>query len=250
MIIKSTSVDGQHELKLDEEAHRYYMDGKRCAGTTTVGGAYPKGEGLLKWMIRQGIEAYESGKKMKDAADIGTLVHDYAYSLEKGLEFDWNRVLQHKDAKKVNACIEQFKKWKETNTDEVLMSEFIVGSPLLRVGGKIDSLRKRGDVVILSDWKTAKKVYVSALHQLALYRRMCREWLGIKVDALEIVRFGKDGTLEVAYADDSGLTIDGRKFDHPGLLIELEQQAERNALTYRHQAKVEKILTNYYEEQY
>lgn len=249
MLVESRSIDGQHVLQFDEDKHKYWLDGELVPGATAVNSSYPKAEGLIQWMIKQGIEEHKSKTKLRRASDIGTVVHDFAYKLEKGLPFDFAPVeaSPHRDA--MMKAIGEVQAWKAKNQDEVLMAEVIVASVTMRGAGKFDSLRKRADKVVLSDWKTAKSIYVTNFIQLGGYRRMLREWLGVTVDLLEIVKFPKEekGFLEIATADADGMTINGERYQIPGLLTHLEQQYERNVGTWRFQGVVEKTLSDHYE---
>lgn len=236
--MESKSFDGKHTLVFDEEKHTYHLNGKRIPGATTVGAAYPKGDGLIRWMIKQGIEEYDTKKKLKAAADIGTILHDYAFAVETSTPFDYSRVTGHKDSAIIESCIVKFQEWLSANADEVLHNEIIVASPTLEVGGKIDTVRQRGELILVSDYKTSSGIYISAFHQTALYKRMMKEWYNMDTAGLEIVKFGKkptDKVFESCFVTNEGCLLNGVFTEHPGLMDELEAQAVRNVATYRHQ---------------
>jgi len=53
----------------------------------------------------------------------------------------------------------------------------------------------------LSDYKTSSGIYADMFIQLGLYKIAIEEWMNVKVDALEILRFGKDGVFEPRYTE-------------------------------------------------
>jgi hypothetical protein len=247
----STSFDGLHTVEFVDGKRRYYkLDGERVPGATTVGACYPKGEGLIRWMIAQGLEEYDKKTKLKKAADIGKIVHEYAYAhMTKGV-FNWGLVDGSDDADVVRECIHQYDQWAQQHPDdEPYMAEALVASPTLLVASHIDLVLCRDGHVIVRDYKTGKKIYVSALHQTVLYRRMLREWHDLHADALEILKFSKDPNIpkfEYLYVTNEGMDVNGTKYEYKGLLDELEKQTVRNVETFRHVSTVEKILNEHY----
>lgn len=214
-----------HTLKYVDKVHRYWMDGKPIKGVTGIKDAYPKGDGLTNWKIANGIEQAfpmyqkwfrEKGidtiptqallddmikelmvevkkeKKTKKAADIGTLLHSYAYAMENHLPFDQNLVEEHPDKDSVKIAIENFQTWHQTCTDIVIKSEQIVGSWTYWFAGTFDRLVSRNGLIVLSDFKTSNSISVEHKIQLAAYRIAIKEWLGIEVNALEVLRFDKN----------------------------------------------------------
>lgn len=251
-IIQSTK--DNNYLSFDEEKHKYILNGARVPGATTfVHGGYVTSEALVSWMKGQtAAAAYQTGwddgnigfkpnatqmkeiikaakaadkKKSEEAAAIGTLTHDYAYEMEiKGgpskelLE----KIAQHKDKLIIEGCIEKFNEWRKTNADVIVSSEAIVASVIHQTGGKFDRLARRNGILVLSDFKTSTGIYVDQKIQLAAYRLMIREWLDLNVEAIEILRFGKeDGEFETDLVSD------------PKILDALEAQAIRCRDTYR-----------------
>lgn len=245
-VLKSTSYDGKHVLEFNEGSHRYKLDGERVKGVTTVNGAYPKAEALIRWMVKQGIEEYVSKSKMIKGGDIGTVLHSFAECYEKGLPFDQRLVEQSPYKTEIERVIGRFTTWRKGNNDEVLAMEAIVASVELQVGGKIDTLRKReGLGLVLSDYKTSKGIYMEQLLQvIGGYRRMYREWLNIVIPYVEIVTFPKliEDEMHVLLADDNGWVKDGIRTDIPNFFQKMEDQFARNAATYKFRAEVDEKL--------
>lgn len=250
---ESRSFDGQHHLTYNDtgKTHIYRLDGERVPGATTVGAYFPKGEGLIRWLIQQGMDEYMKKTKLTKAGAIGKVVHKYAECHMTGTEFDWALVDEAEDANIIRDCLQQYDNLTAQYPDDRLYAaEVLVASPTLKVASQIDLVLVREGEVIIRDYKTGKKVYISALHQTVLYRRMVREWLNIECNKLEIFKFSKEPDtvpVEVCTVDKEGMTLNNTRMDYPGLLDELEAQTVRNIQTYRHANGVEKLLTKYYE---
>lgn len=137
-------------------------------------------------------------KKSEEAAAIGTLTHDFAFYTETETEnkaqlAETLRLIEaHQDREKILGCIGQFNEWKKTNNDELVASERIVASTVLQAGGKFDRLARRNGKLIISDFKTAGSMYLDQMIQMAAYAIMIEEWMEMKVEGLEVLRFGKD----------------------------------------------------------
>lgn len=236
-ILISDSFYGKHKLQFNEKSHRYKLDNKPVVGTTTfIKGGYPTSIGLIQWMKGQSIEyvikwfeergnvndlledelkelfknAKAADRKVsQEAADIGTLVHDFAYLTELGKTHEaqilYDRVVElpSEVSKKAIHGIDGFKDWKEKTQDVLELSETLVASIVYSFCGKFDRLARRKNRLILSDFKTAKSMYLDQIIQLAAYRIAIREWLGLNVEGLEVLRFGKeDGEFETLLIDD------------------------------------------------
>jgi hypothetical protein len=74
--------------------------------------------------------------------------------------------------------------------------------------------------------------------------------LNLDIHKLEILKFSKEPDtvpFETCIVTADGMTLNGHELVYPGLLDELEAQAARNTLTYRHSRTVEKMLSDYYD---
>jgi len=244
-IFTSTSFDGKHKIQFKESSHRYkwicacHVKKPSTGVTTFIKGGYPTSMGLISWMKGQSIEfiikwfekrgntdlsrltekeretlireakAADKGVA-QEAADIGTLVHDFAYLTELGNEGEAQNLygqilaLPEEVKEKVINGVDKFKAWKKIHADDELeLSETLVASPICLFCGKFDRLVKRKGRRILGDFKTSKSMYLDQFIQLAAYRMAIKEWLGLTVDGLEVLRFGKDdGNFETLLVDD------------------------------------------------
>jgi hypothetical protein len=159
-------------------------------------------------------------KKSQAAANVGTIVHDYLYALDAGLK---PAIPKDADVDKVNKCLSVALPWrKEHEDDEIIALEEIVASTTYWYAGKFDRLIRRKGKVILQDYKTSSGIFIDMFLQLSLYRQAIEEWMGIQVDSVEIIRFGKDGAFETrmmtdpvelaAYLDQANRNIATAKF--------------------------------------
>lgn len=222
-IATSVSYDGKHRLEFKESSHRYKLNGEHCVGVTTfIHDGYPTSRNLISWMIGQGAEhvldkvigadpfiieenqdqlikeaktAYQ--KKSKDAADIGSYIHEIAYLTELGKTDEARtkilEAVNRPDGAKIISAVEKFQDWKKDNTDEIVKSEELVASISHNYCGKFDRLVKRNGVLILSDFKTSGGIYPEMFIQLGAYALAIEEWLGYyNIEGLEVLRFGKE----------------------------------------------------------
>lgn len=245
-ITTSTSHDGKHILEFNEESHRYKLDGKQIRGATTVNSGYPKAEALIRWMVQQGIDEYINKTQMKRGGDIGTLLHLFAECHEKGIPFNQQLVNDSPYKEAIERVISRFLDWRSGNDDEIMSAEEIIASVQLQVGGKTDTLRQREKLgLLLSDYKTAKNIYMEHILQVVGgYRRMYREWKNIIVPYVEIVTFPKEteDDMHILLADKDGWTKDGIRTDIPNFFDRVEQQFERNVATYQFRNEVDNKL--------
>lgn len=255
IIEESTSLDGLHKIVFNKLTHVYKLDGERVPGATTIGHVYPKGEGLIRWMIEQGIEEYDKKTALEKGGEVGTFLHKFAeaYELKQQAAIDALEVAATNSMyeREIRRVIGLFLQWREANDDKVLEMESLCASPAMHVGGVIDTLRERAGLgLVLSDYKTTKSIYISHLLQVVGgYRRMYREWCGVIIPYVEIAKFPKqeDQFLETLLCDENGWvkTIDGvpqPRVEVPGLFQRCEDQFERNLGTYRFQKEVENVL--------
>lgn len=214
MLIKSEH--NGHILLHDEEQHLYTIDGKPLTGTTSLlSKGYPKSKHLIDWQVREGAkwvieevcttdeDTLDKDKLIKlspnaykvtldEAADIGTIVHDYCYHKEAGKLYELEQHSQHKDWLTIVKCADQFDVWREgLVNDKTLHLEELVCSPEHMFAGRFDRLSNRDGVITLTDYKTSSGFFITQFIQLAAYTIAIKEWLGIVVENLEIVRFDK-----------------------------------------------------------
>lgn len=225
------SFDGKHVIEFSETSHRYKLNGKQCPGwTTVIKGGYPTSQGLISWQKGQALESlwgaivnqpvdlemkaelFKIAKAAdravsQEAADIGSLIHEYAFLFETTgdvkLLMDQIRALTPEIRDKISNGIGKFMAWRSTVSDKLVGVESLVASPTHHVCGKFDKLATRDGKLILSDYKSSKSIYLDMFIQLGGYALAIKEWLGLDVQGLEILRFGKeDGEFETMMVND------------------------------------------------
>lgn len=223
------SQSGEHYLTFDDVAHSYTLDGRVVPGVTGVNKAYPANFRLQQWLTKQGAwyvieqlklcpeqvsrlpnylldeivkKSLQAGKKKaQEAADIGSITHDYA-------EADGNQdtekldqlravILEHPDKEKIDLCVREYNKWAEASKYELIDAEQIIASVKYQYAGKYDRLVKHRNKVILIDFKTSSGIWVEHKIQVGgAYRQALKEWRDIEIAGIDLVRFGKDGKFE------------------------------------------------------
>jgi hypothetical protein len=245
------SFDGKHELKYAARRHTYELDGEPVPGVTTfIKASLPEGEAIVNWRARKAAEyiseywrAAESEPSsaaiqkaiqgslssykvaLSAAGDIGTALHEYIQAYEsagsdKGHELVYRR-FDGTGSPELQQARLAYTNYRATQPPLALIaSERPVASVSCAYAGTFDRLHKREGRVVLSDFKTSRRAYFSHWVQLGAYSLAIREWLGVAVDELEILRFGKDGSFEALTETD------------PKGILKWEDQAKRCRETY------------------
>lgn len=235
---KSVSHDGQHTLEYNDKKHSYKLDGEKVPGVTTfIKASLPEGEGIIKWRTRRAaeyvaawaskLESTPSSKEtnaavesslgsyktaLQDAGAIGTALHEYIQAYEAaGTDNLRELVYRRSDGKGAHELQQArlaYTTYRATQPPLALLaSERPVASVNGRFSGTFDRLHQREGRVVLSDFKTSRKARFSHWVQLAAYSLAIKEWMGVVVEELEILRFGKDGSFEALTERDSGVIL-------------------------------------------
>lgn len=134
---------------------------------------------------------------LKDAADYGTLLHNWIEKYIKGQnpEIPTNETLKK--------AVEQFLEWKEKHKVKFLESEKKVASLKYEFCGTCDLIAEIDDKVVLGDIKTSSGVWNEYWLQTAAYKgAYLEEFPDKKIDHTLILRCGKDGVFEVKELND------------------------------------------------
>lgn len=140
--------------------------------------------------------------KAKDAADIGTLAHNYieAYIKHKlGIVKTKPTKPSNKQAK---AAVDAYMQWEEANEVIYLESEKKIYSQKYKYAGTLDIVAKVNGQMAVVDLKTSTGIYPEMWLQTAAYVHAYQEELGIKMATRWIIRIGKDGVLETEESKD------------------------------------------------
>ena len=252
--VTSKSVSGVDEIVFNDTPNarqRYKLNGVPVVGVTTaIKGGYPTSEALVQWksgkaaeyvwdnydrddvkdqltkntLVKRAKMAWKT--EAEEAAGIGVAVHEYAELCSKGKKEEGLEVLaKYQNSDQWNQLVNALYKvddFMKQNNDEIIATEQIVGSTKHQYAGRFDRLVRRGKLVIMSDYKTSKSFYIDQFIQDALYSVAVEEWLGVKVDGFEVIRFGKDGG-----------DFESRLITDPQEIEGLKQQALRCLETFK-----------------
>ena len=202
--------------------YRYYVatmkDGAeyRLRSVTSILGVLNK-EALIQWAVDQamddlrsslvpgddgiihitphGLEAALGQARMAhyrtktEAADLGTLAHDYIESyLRTGTEPD----LGDQDPRVAN-CYDLFRRWWDQAGLSVIQTELMVYHAAQGYAGQLDFLAADKDgAPVLIDWKTSKSIYWNYDLQVVAYAKALHAMGRGVTSAIRIVRIGRE----------------------------------------------------------
>lgn len=242
-ILKAESFDKKHVIEFNEGSHRYKLDGKAAVGVTTfIKAGYITSMGLISWyktqtaiallnaltvpgeyglLPRDGFwplaqesadelikEAKQADRNVsQEAADVGTICHGFAELHSLGKIEEAQALLEKVRGAEawplIAACIDKYMEWALQNKGKLVCAEGLVGSPTYLFCGKFDRLDMVNGKLRLRDYKTSKDIFLDQYIQLGAYSLAIKEWMGLDVEELEVLRFGKeDGTFDTLLIDD------------------------------------------------
>lgn len=207
-------------LLFDANKHLYTVDGKKVDGTTGILGVIAK-PALMYWAVNVTIaylqKCFQAGemydevqikkffdgaksahrKKSSEAADIGTMVHNWIrdHIAGKKPKTPVNTIIKN--------AINQFLSWEKDHNVKFLESEKVVYSREHNYAGTLDFIAEVDGEIKIGDFKTSTGIWDEYWYQLAAYQQAyMEEYPGLKIAGGIIVRCGKDGSLEVAERTD------------------------------------------------
>jgi CRISPR/Cas system-associated exonuclease Cas4 (RecB family) len=199
---------GKVTIFFDEERHQFsHEDGTPILGTTSVTGLIDKSAPLMAWatnnmalILNQNLEAgqvitpdhidiakREYRRLKKEAADIGSLIHEWA---EKWITI--KKKPEIPEDEKVRNGVIAFLKWVKDTGVEFNNSELVVYSKKHDVAGIMDADGRIGKKDCIIDFKSSKAIYNEMLYQLASYWMAREEETKKEYEIGYIVRFGKE----------------------------------------------------------
>lgn len=193
------------ELSFDEDAHAYKFNGVCVPGVTSILGVIGKpalipwaagcaSDHWLKEAVKRGRTDYEiiykeaksaHRKKAKDAADIGTNIHDYAECFFK------EKTLPELLTDQAKRGAEAFHKWIDSHHVKIKASERMVFSQNYFYAGTCDFVAEIDGILGVGDIKTSSGIYPEMRFQTAAYQQALEEEKGIKFPVRWIIRFCK-----------------------------------------------------------
>ena len=157
--------------KLDLHGAKYVLaDGTRAPSVTTIINqnlGWNKNV-LMNWAKRQTMIGKDADAVLKEAADIGTLLHLLIEGHQRGFDVDTGDFTRNQTEKAL-VCFGGYLEWVEKVQFKALASETVVVDEEQRVAGTIDCVGKVGDDLVVIDWKTSKYLYKEHKIQVAKY---------------------------------------------------------------------------------
>lgn len=172
-------------------------DGTRVPGVTTFTGRFKDSGALMHWAFKQGRLA-EQGviqslyDKAEQAADIGTVVHDWIEADLRGNPLP-TVDLPEGDIEKAQAAFDSYMRWRQFASPEPHFMEEPLVSEQWRFGGTPDCPAIIHGKPALLDWKTSKGFYRDMVVQLGAYRELLREVKDFHAERAYVARFDKGG---------------------------------------------------------
>jgi len=143
----------------------YYINNKRYDRVHSVL-KVRYNETLVDWQIRGGKT--ESELKMRERQDIGTEVHSCVSQINKGKIYskgDWE-LLSTEIQNGTKAWVQA----KRTLKFEVVCNNLVVWSDKYGVAGELDEIHRQiGDILLISDNKTSKELWLDGRLQVGAY---------------------------------------------------------------------------------
>lgn len=174
-------------------------NGTRVPGVTTIIGRFKDSGALMHWACKQG-QLIERGvikslyDKAEQAADIGTVVHDW---IEDELRGNTLRAvdLEPESLAKATEAFGAFSRWQSLfHIEPVLrLMEAPLVSETYEFGGTPDCPAIVADKEALLDWKSSRGFYRDMVIQMGAYRHLLREAGDFNPQRAYIARFDKAG---------------------------------------------------------
>lgn len=128
-------------------------------------------------------------QKRDEAADVGTVVHEFAEHGQVNQEA--MEMLSDADKEKARNGVAAFQEWQTVMAPSIKQKEFRVFSRRHKYVGQCDGLAEIDGKTYIIDYKTSKGIYTSHLYQVAAYMKAYEEMTGNRVDGAKILNFAK-----------------------------------------------------------
>ena len=235
--------NGKIVIDFWERWHRYEIKGEKLISVTSATSIVDKSRPLIFWAVGLSrdflINKLQKGEwikikdileaskqhtiRKKEAADVGTLTHEWAESYIKSWILGTSLPEYPQDEKVYNGCI-AFLKWQETHEVHFLEAERVVYSRTHHYVGKMDCKAIVDGEMAAVDFKTGNKIYDEHRFQLAAYRQAEAEESKDKYKASWIIQFDKNT------AEFSAHKVEGHKKDFEAFLACLTIRCRLNDL--------------------
>lgn len=207
---------GKVKIDFFEGRHSYVLNGKPLISVTACTGVIDKSRPLMIWAERLAandlLEKLNSGKKLteedilsatglykvrkKEAADIGTLIHNFAELWVKHqLKIVKEKPEMPEDEKVLNGAM-AFLKWVDEHKVKFIAAEKLVYSKKHNYVGLCDTIFTMGSekhkILHVGDYKSSKAIYNEYRYQVAAYQEADAEESGATYGTKWLMRFDKE----------------------------------------------------------
>ena len=207
---------GKVRIEFFERYHQYFLvkkngEREKIKSVTSATSVIDKSAALMGWAVKLGriflTEKLESGEiitlemvneaaklhvvRKKEAADLGTAVHDWAEHYIKAKLARKSKPALPEDARILNGVI-AFLKWEKEHKVKFVASELMVYSKKHNYVGLMDAKAIIDGKLACVDFKTSNGIYDEFRFQVAAYREADSEESKKKYGSTWIIRFGKD----------------------------------------------------------
>lgn len=184
-----------------DDSHYYWIDGEFVPAVTAILDESGPVEFGLRNFWKQN-SASEADKKMNDAGDFGSMMHDLYERLLNGEEIDMKKFILpdgtlYRDVKKAQKHLMSFHDWFHSFKPDLksIQTEFTVGSKKYQYAGTLDlactkHIGKNKVEVWIIDFKTSAGIYSNHERQVAAYKKAYEEMTNVKVSHTAILRTG------------------------------------------------------------
>lgn len=169
----------------------YTYDGHVVPRVTEILSKCIHSDSLMSWANSLGFKHQSYKKTLNNAANIGSQCHAGIdnFLTDDKYEFPEDNIYQSKNA--YNSFLKWFNEVKSLATDfEVIYHEKVLTCKYF--GGTLDGLYRINNKIYLVDYKTSNYITFKYCLQLAAYRYMLRETLGIEIDGCIVLQLSKN----------------------------------------------------------
>jgi hypothetical protein len=169
----------------------YEFNGNKVPRVTKILSRCIHSDGLMYWANNLGFKHQSYRKVMESSANIGTQCHNSIDSYLEDDKFKFNSLNNTIEAQNAyNSFLKWFNDINANANVEVLLHEHTLVCKYF--GGTLDGLYKINNKIYLVDYKTSNHITFNYCLQLAAYRYMLRNVMGIEIDGCIILQLSKN----------------------------------------------------------
>jgi len=200
-------------------------DGERVPSVTTILHVLDKGNALMEWAWKCGVDGLDYKAVRDQSASIGTLAHSMILDHLTGTPGD-NTGYSEQDIVVANEALKSYLEWEGKHKLKVIIAELPMISEQYRYGGTLDLFAELDGIPTLIDFKTTGGIYAEHFHQVSAYRQLLLE-AGHAPKDFKILRISKQSDEKFEERTLSKLDLHFQIFLKCRELYELQKEAHR-----------------------